>query len=130
MSSEPTEQGTASRPLISVVMPCYNAAPYVAEAVASVMGQTYGNVELIVVDDGSSDGSEAVVRSLAEQHPGRIQLFHTNRLGPFPARRGSPRRQELRRLAIHQRRGGKCYQKGAWLTYRDKAELPIPGAGD
>ena len=72
--------------IISVVMPCYNAAPYVAEAVASVMGQSYGNVELIVVDDGSSDDSVALVQRLAEQHPGRINLFHTSRLGPYPAR--------------------------------------------
>jgi len=74
------------RALISVIMPCYNAAPYVAEAVSSVMGQSYGKVELIVVDDGSSDDSVALVQRLAEQHPGRIHLLHTSRLGPYPAR--------------------------------------------
>lgn len=71
---------------ISVVMPCYNAAPFVEEAVRCVMEQSWNDVELIVVDDGSSDDSAAVVRRLAEQHPGRIQLLHTSRLGPFPAR--------------------------------------------
>lgn len=86
MSAEPTIQAEDSPPLISVVMPCYNAAPYVEEAVASVMGQSYGNVELIVVDDGSSDDSAALVQGLAEQHPGRIHLLHTSRLGPYPAR--------------------------------------------
>jgi glycosyltransferase involved in cell wall biosynthesis len=75
-----------ARPLISVIMPCFNAAPYVAEAVNAVMGQTYGNVELIVVDDGSTDGSDLILTRLAETHPGRIHLLHSNRLGPYPAR--------------------------------------------
>ncbi len=72
--------------LISVIMPCYNASSYVEEAIASVMGQTYRNVELIVVDDGSSDASATLVQDLADRHSGRIQLLHTSRLGPFPAR--------------------------------------------
>jgi GT2 family glycosyltransferase len=72
--------------LISVVMPYYNAAPYVAEAVASVFGQTYRNVELIVVDDGSTDGSDAILQRLAETHRGRLHLLHCPRLGPYPAR--------------------------------------------
>ncbi|MDO9227392.1 MAG: glycosyltransferase [Pseudomonadota bacterium] len=71
---------------ISVVMPCYNAAPYVEEAVRCVMEQTWPEVELIVVDDGSSDHSEDLVQRLAEEYPGRIKLLHTSRLGPYPAR--------------------------------------------
>ncbi|MDP2432808.1 MAG: glycosyltransferase [Pseudomonadota bacterium] len=71
---------------ISVVMPCYNAAPYVEEAVRCVMGQSWPEVELIVVDDGSSDHSVDLVQGLAEIHPGRIKLLHSSRLGPFPAR--------------------------------------------
>lgn len=73
-------------PLISVIMPCYNAAPYVAEAVASAIGQSHGNVELIVVDDGSSDGSDVIVTRLAQAHPGRLHLLFTSRVGPYPAR--------------------------------------------
>ena len=44
-------------PRVSVVIPVYNCAPYVAEAVESVLGQSFGDLELIVVDDGSTDGS-------------------------------------------------------------------------
>ena len=74
------------RPLVSVVMPCFNAAPYVAQAVGSVLEQSHGNVELIVVDDGSTDASPTVLSKLAAAHPGRMQLIHTQRVGPYPAR--------------------------------------------
>jgi GT2 family glycosyltransferase len=84
--SEVTYAYTRARPLVSVIMPCFNAAPYVNEAVSSVLGQTYGNVELIVVDDGSTDGSDTILARLAELHSGRIRLLHSNRLGPYPAR--------------------------------------------
>lgn len=78
---------TDSRPpLISVIMPCYNAATFVAESVASVFGQSHGNVELIVVDDGSSDGSERLLAELERTHEGRMRLFHASRIGPYPAR--------------------------------------------
>ena len=73
-------------PLVSVIMPCYNAAPYVQQAIDSVLCQSYGDVELIFVDDGSSDASPAIAADLARQHPGRITLLRTNRAGPYPAR--------------------------------------------
>ena len=52
----------------SVVMPLYNAAPYVKEAVQSVLEQSYPNWELIVVDDGSDDGSLDIVNDFAERN--------------------------------------------------------------
>lgn len=55
-------------PLVSVVVPCFNHAAYVEKAIASVLGQTYPAIELIVVDDGSSDASPEVLRRLADQH--------------------------------------------------------------
>ena len=72
--------------LISVVMPCYNAAPYVEEAVASVLVQSYPHVELIVVDDGSTDGSTEILQRLATEHHECITLVFQNRTGPFAAR--------------------------------------------
>ena len=71
---------------ISVIMPCYNAAAFVREAVNCVMGQTYPDVELIVVDDGSTDGSIDILQQLAAQHPSRLTLLFQDRMGPYPAR--------------------------------------------
>ena len=53
-------------PLVSVMIGVYNAAPYVGEAIESVLAQDYEPIELIVVDDGSTDGSGEVARSFAE----------------------------------------------------------------
>lgn len=72
--------------LISVVMPCYNAAPYVEEAIDSVLQQTYPHVELIVVDDGSSDGSNQIIEQMSARHPGRIRVVHQTNSGPYAAR--------------------------------------------
>lgn len=71
---------------ISVVMPCYNAAPYLEEAVGSALRQSYGDVEVVLVDDGSTDGSAEIAARLEAEHPERIRLAHTNHLGPYPAR--------------------------------------------
>ncbi len=77
---------TVNRPLISVVMPCYNAAPYLAEAVGSALGQSYSNVEVVIIDDDSQDGSGEIAERLAQCHPGRITVAYGGHLGPFPAR--------------------------------------------
>lgn len=72
--------------LISVVMPCYNAEPYVREAILSVLQQGYASLELIIVDDGSTDGSTEIIEQLASAYPGRIRLAYQNRIGPYAAR--------------------------------------------
>lgn len=72
--------------LISVVMPCYNAASFVEEAVTCVMHQTFREVELIVVDDGSTDGSTETLRRLAARYSPRLTLLSQDRKGPYPAR--------------------------------------------
>src|SRR5215813_10638726 len=52
-------------PLVSVIIPVYNYDRYLAEAIESVLSQTYQHLEVIVVDDGSTDRSGAVARSFA-----------------------------------------------------------------
>lgn len=84
--SVPQQAARPETPLISVIMPCFNAALYLEEAVRSALGQSHSNVELVVVDDGSTDGSGAVLARLVEAHHGRLRLLHSRHLGPYPAR--------------------------------------------
>jgi len=87
MSDSYKPVGTPSgTPLISVIMPCYNAARYVTEAATSALGQSHRHIELIIVDDGSTDGSDVLLKGLAAAYSDRVQLLYTNRLGPYPAR--------------------------------------------
>ena len=63
------------KPLVSVVCLCYNQERYVAEALESVAAQTYSGIELIVVDDGSSDGSkEAIAKVLASWASNHMEI--------------------------------------------------------
>ena len=72
-------------PLISVIMPCYNADEYVSDAINSVLEQTYGNVELIIIDDGSTDKSlEICEKYQASQNNVRVEA--QKNAGPYPAR--------------------------------------------
>ncbi|MCA9025722.1 MAG: glycosyltransferase family 2 protein [Planctomycetaceae bacterium] len=56
-----------NEPLVSIIIPCYNAAEFVGEAIESALGQTYGNIEVIVIDDGSTDESVEVLRSFGNR---------------------------------------------------------------
>ncbi|HKK13176.1 MAG TPA: glycosyltransferase family 2 protein [Gammaproteobacteria bacterium] len=62
-------QGTGTAPLVSVVMPVHNAGRYLPAAIDSILGQSLADIELIAIDDGSSDGSWATVRAFAARDP-------------------------------------------------------------
>jgi glycosyltransferase involved in cell wall biosynthesis len=55
------------RPRVSVIIPCYNYGRFLREAVASATGQTLGNIEIIIVDDGSTDNTPEVIQSLDDR---------------------------------------------------------------
>lgn len=52
-----------SEKLVSVIMACYNGEEFLGEAIESVFGQSYGNIEVVVVDDGSTDNSASIIKS-------------------------------------------------------------------
>ena len=70
---------------VSVIMPCYNVAPYVSACLDSVLGQTLGDIECVCVDDGSTDETLSVLKSYAERDP-RVRVFVQKNLGVFEAR--------------------------------------------
>ncbi|MCF0197537.1 MAG: glycosyltransferase [Bacteroidaceae bacterium] len=70
-------------PLVSIVMPVYNTGPFLREAIESVLAQTRTDWELIVVDDGSTDDSAAIVSSYPDP---RIRLIAQQNAGQSVAR--------------------------------------------
>ncbi|MEI5675968.1 MULTISPECIES: glycosyltransferase family 2 protein [unclassified Nocardioides] len=96
--------------VVSVVMPAYNVAPYIADAVASVLGQSHCEVELVVVDDGSTDGTRRLLEELAASDP-RLQVHTQANGGPNAARN----------LALN-------HARGEFLTFLDGDDVVLPGA--
>ena len=72
-------------PLVSVIIPVYNVAPYLAESLDSVLHQTYEHLEVIIIDDGSTDGSGEICDSYAAKD-GRIRVIHQENRGLSAAR--------------------------------------------
>jgi teichuronic acid biosynthesis glycosyltransferase TuaG len=96
--------------MVSVVVPCYNAAVYLPATLGSVLAQTHRALELIVVDDASTDASTEVVERLAAQDP-RVRLVRTPRNAGAPA---APRNLGTRQA------------RGDWVAYLDADDLWHP----
>jgi glycosyltransferase involved in cell wall biosynthesis len=62
-----TKSVTAQRPLVSVIMPAYNADEYIAQAIKSVLNQDYSNFELIIINDGSTDNTEKIISGFCDK---------------------------------------------------------------
>ena len=92
-------------PWVSVIIPTYNRAALVAEALASVQAQTYRDFEIVVVDDGGTDGTAA---ALAEWREVKV-LRHSRRRGVSAARNT-----------------GINAARGQWLAFLDSDDLWLP----
>lgn len=75
----------SATPLISVIVPVYNVENYLSECIQSLVCQTYDNIEIILVDDGSTDKSGLICDSMAESDS-RIRVIHQNNQGISAAR--------------------------------------------
>jgi len=71
------------KPLVSILIPCYNAAPWVGDTLKSALAQTWSNVEIILVDDGSLDASLTIARQYASE---RVQVVAQPNQGASAAR--------------------------------------------
>ena len=94
-----------NRPLVSILIPCYNAERWVGQAVESALAQTWPNKEVIVVDDGSVDGSREVIESFGDKI--RYEFG--------PNRGGNPCRNRLLGLAT-----------GEWVQFLDADDYLLP----
>lgn len=102
---------------VGVVIPAYNAAPWIGAAIASVLAQTYEDWTLVVVDDGSTDGTSDVVTGFVDS---RIRLIRQDNAGVSAARnRGA---DALRRM-----RKGRG-ERGRAVLYLDADDLLAPDA--
>ena len=72
--------------LFSVVIPTYNAKPSIRKCVDSVLSQTFREFEIVIIDDGSYDGTEKILDTYAENDE-RIKVFHIQNSGVSAARR-------------------------------------------
>ena len=97
---------TDHRGFVSVILPVYNGAPYVREAIESILGQTYDSFELIIINDGSRDESEAIILSF---HDPRIRYF----------------KQQNQGLAATLNRAIGL-AKGEYIARQDQDDVPLP----
>ncbi len=105
--------GAESEPLVSVIMIFYNGDPFIAEAVESVLAQTYQNWELWLVDDGSEDRATAIAQDFAARFPERI--FYREHAGH--ANRGMSASRNL----------GLKNARGSFVSYLDADDVWRPG---
>ena len=68
--------------LVSIVIPAYNAADHISEAIKSALSQTLDDLEVLVIDDGSSDETASRVKELSDS---RLRLFHQEKQGQSAA---------------------------------------------
>lgn len=74
-----------SSPLISIIVPVYNVEPYVSKCLESILRQTYQNIEIIIIDDGSTDGGSDICDAYAHKDK-RIKVIHQSNEGLSGAR--------------------------------------------
>ena len=76
---------TKDTPLLTIIVPAYNIVPYLPRCIHSIMAQTYEHLEILLVDDGSTDGTGELCDKLAKEDS-RIRVFHKENGGSSSAR--------------------------------------------
>jgi GT2 family glycosyltransferase len=96
--------------LVSTIIPVHNRSALLREAVDSVLAQDHRPIEIVIVDDGSSDDTGAVADGLATAHPALIRVIHQPNGGPGAARQR-----------------GLDHSRGEFIQYLDSDDLLLPG---
>jgi succinoglycan biosynthesis protein ExoO len=104
-SSKGSDPGR-SAPLVSVVIPCFNGQDFIAEAIGSALSQSVTEIEVVVVDDGSTDSSRKIIEAEAKRDSRVVPLFLDQNAGPAAARNH-----------------GFSAAKGTWIALLDADDL-------
>ena len=107
MSAEGSHTPNSSLPMISVIMPAFNRAEFIPQAIESVLSQDYPNCEIMVVDDGSTNSTPAIVRRYSSS---RVRYLRRDHGGPAAARNA-----------------GIESARGAWIAFLDSDDYFLPG---
>jgi len=96
--------------LVSAIVPVHDRPRLLEEAVASVLAQTYRPLEVVIVDDGSTDETARVADRLADERPAEVRVLHVANGGPGRAREA-----------------GRAVARGEFIQYLDSDDLLLPG---
>jgi len=107
-------------PKISIIMPVYNGASFIGDSIHSVLAQTHQDWELIIIDDGSTDGSRKIVESFKDA---RIQYDYQENAGVSAARNKAIRLSQGKWLAF-------IDADDVWLPEKLSAQLPFCSSSD
>lgn len=97
-------------PLVSIITPCYNAAPFISQAIESVLAQSFGDWEMIIVDDCSSDDSLSIIQEYA-RIDSRIRYLRTDKPSGSPT---LPRNMGIKEA------------KGRYIAFLDSDDIWLP----
>lgn len=110
-----------SSPLVSVIIPTFSEGPTLEVAVRSIMEQTHRNLEILIVDDGSTDDTEEISQRLAAEDP-RVRYLQC----PYK----DPKRRDIRGNNISvgylARNFGMDESHGEWITFQDADDASVP----
>src|SRR5262245_11137917 len=95
--------------LVSTIIPVFNRSGMLHEAVQSVLAQTYRPIEVIIVDDGSTDDTNLVADELAAKYPNEVRAVHQSKSGPGLAREA-----------------GRQLARGEFIQYLDSDDILLP----
>lgn len=112
MTSAGPDVRAESGSLVSAVIIFLNAGRFLGESIESVLSQTYSDIELLLVDDGSDDGSVAIARRYAEAFPDRVRLLQH----PGGVNRGMSASRNL----------GAMSARGQWIAFLDSDDVWLP----
>lgn len=103
------------KPVVSVIIPAYNAENFIRETIESALNQTYKNIEVIVVDDGSTDNTREIVESIDDK---RIKYIKQNNMGVSVARNKGIRVSKGEFIAL-------LDHDDIWLPRKLEKQLPL-----